>query len=94
MLRQVPLNIGSSHALTGDKWNVWLHSVNRLLVVNLTHTRTRYVMLEASYLGPCASIEVRLVSSLFGKKEELRAAIKLEDRRVIELEEGTYWGFV
>ena len=37
------LNISFRRCLTGDKWDKWLHLVNRLMDINLTNTQDEFV---------------------------------------------------
>jgi hypothetical protein len=43
VLRQNPLNITFRRILTRNKWDRWLHLVNRLMAVNLTSEQDKFV---------------------------------------------------
>jgi hypothetical protein len=43
VLAQVPLNIGFTRALNGNKWTAWLHLCQRLMMTQLSDEPDRFI---------------------------------------------------
>ena len=57
------VNISFRRSLTGNKWDKWLHLVNRLMYINLTNTQDEFVWgLTSSGLFTVKSIYVDLLN--------------------------------
>jgi hypothetical protein len=62
VLGVVPLNIEFLETLTGNKWNIWLHSVQRFILATLSPERERLADLmngHTRFLHKYISLEVK-----------------------------------